>query len=158
LPSHFAYDERSSARAGAFVAEFESDIAAIIGDRGSRGMRPGAQPSERRISPRRGLASIGALGMNTHLYKIDQNVLLADRAGANLKQAAVYRIVATLPARDAGPQYRVKGEHERFERMVEESQITAVALTEPPATADDGAPASARLESPFGSVDARGQA
>ena len=79
--------------------------------------------------------------MNIHLYKVSQNVLLAERAGINLKQAATYKIVATLPVRGSELQYRVKGEHERFERVVEESQITA---TVPLAVAGDPEPKAAR--------------
>jgi len=69
--------------------------------------------------------------MKPHSYKVDQDVLLAERAGTNLKQAATYKIVAALPARETEPQYRVKGEHERFERMVEESQIRPVGRVAP---------------------------
>ncbi|MFI4996168.1 MAG: hypothetical protein ACHQAQ_10345 [Hyphomicrobiales bacterium] len=74
--------------------------------------------------------------MNIHLYKISQNVLLAEHAGINLKLAATYKIVATLPERESELQYRVKGDHERFERVVGEYQITAI--EEPLAMAGNG--------------------
>ncbi|MFI5014852.1 MAG: hypothetical protein ACHQAY_21155 [Hyphomicrobiales bacterium] len=64
--------------------------------------------------------------MTAHLYKVSQNVALADSAGINLKPFATYKIVATRPMRGTELQYRVKGEHERFERVVDEFQIKAL--------------------------------
>ena len=65
--------------------------------------------------------------MTEHRYNVDQTVALADSAGLNLKQAGAYRITAILPERGSDLQYRVKGEHELFERVVSEHQITAPA-------------------------------
>jgi hypothetical protein len=64
--------------------------------------------------------------MADHLYKVGQNVSLAEGAGVNLKPFATYKIVATRPERGTEPRYRVKGDHEPFERVVEEFQITAL--------------------------------
>jgi hypothetical protein len=64
--------------------------------------------------------------MTTHRYKVSQNVILNDSAGIRLKPLAVYCITAILPGRDSEPQYRVKGEHERFERVVDEHHIVAI--------------------------------
>ena len=64
--------------------------------------------------------------MATHLYKVNQNVALTDGAGIKLDPTAVYTIVAMLPERGSELQYRVKGEHERFERVVAEFQIASV--------------------------------
>jgi hypothetical protein len=64
--------------------------------------------------------------MTAHLYKVSQHVTLNDSAGINLKPLAAYTITAILPARGSDLQYRVKGEHERFERVVAEHNIAAL--------------------------------
>jgi hypothetical protein len=64
--------------------------------------------------------------MTDHRYKVSQNVLLNDSAGIRLKPLAVYTITAILPGRDSELQYRVKGDHERFERVVDEHNIAAL--------------------------------
>ena len=67
--------------------------------------------------------------MTAHRYKVSQNVTLNDGAGIRLKPLAIYCITAILPGRDSEPQYRVKGEHERFERVVDEHHIVAILQT-----------------------------
>jgi hypothetical protein len=62
--------------------------------------------------------------MTAHRYKVSQNVTLNDGAGIRLKPLAIYCITAILPGSE--PQYRVKGEHERFERVVDEHHMVAI--------------------------------
>jgi len=73
--------------------------------------------------------------MTGHRYQVSQSVFLAESAGHHLKPLAAYRITAVCPPGGAGLQYRVKGDHEAFERIVSEFQITGV---EPPALATQG--------------------
>lgn len=60
----------------------------------------------------------------THLFTVGQTVRLKSASGATL-----YRITATLPARDNSLQYRVRNEEERYERVTTEDGIELVNLS-----------------------------
>jgi hypothetical protein len=61
--------------------------------------------------------------MADHLYGIGEKVFLTDRTWTGAKVGSTYLILATLPDKNGEPQYRVKNEEERFERVVAEYEI-----------------------------------
>jgi hypothetical protein len=73
--------------------------------------------------------------MTLHIYQVGETVALAPHAGLNLTPFATYKIARTLPEVGTELQYRVKGDHERFERVVGEAQIIILQQS-PPGTAD----------------------
>jgi hypothetical protein len=68
--------------------------------------------------------------MTLHLYQLGEIVALAGHAGLNTTPSARYKVAGRLPALGTDLQYRVKGDHERFERVVREDQI--IAIPQPP--------------------------
>jgi hypothetical protein len=80
--------------------------------------------------------------MTLHVYQVGETVALAEHAGLNMTPSATYKIAKALPALGAELQYRVKGDHERFERVVRETQI--IALQPSPFVANEGLAGTAR--------------
>lgn len=72
----------------------------------------------------------------THLFRIGQTVRMKSLFGVSLKTSEFYRITGTMPARDNSPQYRIRNDGERHERVATEDSLEAV--TAPP-TADGDA-------------------
>jgi hypothetical protein len=64
--------------------------------------------------------------MPSHRFAIGQSVRLNTRFGLSDKVAPSYRIVAILPARDNSPQYRIRSDEERHERVATEDSIEAI--------------------------------
>jgi len=64
--------------------------------------------------------------MIPHLYQVGQTVGLAAHAGLNLRPHATYKIVRRLPELGTELQYRIKGDHENFERVVRQYEIVSV--------------------------------
>lgn len=56
---------------------------------------------------------------STHLYAIGQQVRLSGQRGP----AETYEVIGTLPPRDNSPQYRVRNEEERYERVITENLL-----------------------------------
>jgi hypothetical protein len=73
--------------------------------------------------------------MTLHVYQVGETVALAPHAGVGLTPSATYKIARTLPELGTELQYRVKGDHERFERVVGEAQI--IILQPSPSRADE---------------------
>lgn len=69
--------------------------------------------------------------MSQHRYAIGQSVHL--KGGFNRSDAAdgIYRITATLPERNNSPQYRIRNDDERHERVTTEDTLE---LINPPAS------------------------
>ena len=61
--------------------------------------------------------------MTTYRYTIGQIVRLKSRMGLAPRTAELYRITATLPLRDNLPQYRIRNENERHERVMMEDAL-----------------------------------
>ena len=61
-----------------------------------------------------------------HLFTIGQAVRLKGGFGTSPKFGDIYRITGTLPARDNSPQYRVRNEDERHERVTTEDDLEPV--------------------------------
>lgn len=63
----------------------------------------------------------------THLFSIGQTVRMKGRIGFSSRTAEFYRITAMLPASGDYPQYRIRNDDERHERMVSEDDLEPVA-------------------------------
>ena len=61
--------------------------------------------------------------MPAHRFVIGQSVRLRGRFGLPLNTAEIYRITGTLPARDNSPQYRLRNDEERHERVTTEDNL-----------------------------------
>ena len=61
--------------------------------------------------------------MPAHRFAIGQSVRLRGRFGLPLDTAEIYRITGTLPARDNSPQYRMRNDEERHERVTTEDNL-----------------------------------
>jgi hypothetical protein len=66
--------------------------------------------------------------MPAHRFAIGQSVRLRGRFGMPLDMAEVFRITATLPARDNSPQYRMRNDEERHERVTTEDNLEEVEM------------------------------
>lgn len=62
----------------------------------------------------------------THLYAVGQAVRLRGSFGTFPKNADLYHITATLPARDDSPQYRIRSNGERHERVTTQDSLEPV--------------------------------
>jgi len=69
--------------------------------------------------------------MPAHRFAIGQSVRLRGRFGMPLDTAEMFRITATLPPRDNSPQYRMRNDEERYERVTTEDNLEEIQL--PPA-------------------------
>lgn len=64
-----------------------------------------------------------------HRFSIGQTVRLKSRVGLSLKTAEFYRVTGMLPARDNFPQYRIRNDDERHERIATEDSLEPVAVS-----------------------------
>lgn len=71
--------------------------------------------------------------MRTHRYGIGQPVRLKITMGMAPRTPVMFRVTARLPAKDSWPQYRIRSEDERHERVAMEDSLEAI---EAPVTAD----------------------
>ena len=62
-----------------------------------------------------------------HRFAIGQSVWLKNRFGMSPRTAETYRITGTLPARDNSPQYRIRNDDERHERVATEDSLIQAA-------------------------------
>jgi hypothetical protein len=61
--------------------------------------------------------------MSTHRFAIGQIVRLKSRMGLAPRTAEFYRIIATLPPHENTPQYRIRNDDERHERVMMEDAL-----------------------------------
>ena len=59
----------------------------------------------------------------SHLFGIGQIVRMKSRFGVSPKTAEFYRVTGTLPPRDSSPQYRIRNDDERHERVATEDSL-----------------------------------
>lgn len=59
----------------------------------------------------------------THIFSVGQAVRIKNEFFRRILPAGVYHITATLPPRDGSPQYRVRNEIERHERVTTQDCI-----------------------------------
>ncbi|MEP9374277.1 hypothetical protein [Mesorhizobium sp. KR1-2] len=64
--------------------------------------------------------------MSPHRFAIGQSVHLKNRFNQSDTTAGTYRIIATLPERDNSPQYRIRNDGERHERVTTENTLVLV--------------------------------
>ncbi|ADZ72640.1 hypothetical protein [Polymorphum gilvum] len=69
--------------------------------------------------------------MSTHRYAIGQSVRLNTGTGGPSRSGDTYRITATLPTRDNYPQYRIRNDDERHDRVASEDTLEAVKTQQP---------------------------
>ncbi|QDC02773.1 hypothetical protein [Mesorhizobium sp. 8] len=62
----------------------------------------------------------------THLFAIGQTVRLRGSFGTFPKSAEIYHITGTLPPRGDSPQYRIRNDDERHERVTTQDSLEAV--------------------------------
>ncbi|WP_337918712.1 hypothetical protein [Pseudaminobacter soli (ex Zhang et al. 2022)] len=79
----------------------------------------------------------------THLFTVGQAVRLKGGFGQTSQFADIYRITGTLPARGESPQYRIRSDDERHERVTTQDSLEPVRIS----PAGDGA---ALIERTFG--------
>jgi hypothetical protein len=70
----------------------------------------------------------------THLFAVGQTVRLRSGFGTFPKTAEIYRITGTLPPRANSPQYRIRNDAERHERVTTQDSLEPVDM--PPAGDD----------------------
>lgn len=66
--------------------------------------------------------------MTAHRFAIGQSVRLRTKFGLSPKTAESYRVTALLPMRDNSPQYRIRSDQERHERVTTEDGIEEIEL------------------------------
>lgn len=64
--------------------------------------------------------------MPDHRFAIGQSVRMKGRIGLSPKTAETFRITGKLPAKDNSPQYRMRSDDERHERVITEDSLEAV--------------------------------
>jgi hypothetical protein len=74
-------------------------------------------------------------GAAPHLYAVGQAVRFKGGFAPKSQSAGIYRITATLPPQAESPQYRIRNDDERHERMTTEDKLEPVSAT----SASDGA-------------------
>lgn len=74
-----------------------------------------------------------------HRFAIGQIVRLKSSFGMSLRTAELYRVTGTLPSRDNSPQYRIRSDQERHERMTTEDSLEAVEAPRDGAIPNEGA-------------------
>ncbi|QDC02781.1 hypothetical protein [Mesorhizobium sp. 8] len=62
----------------------------------------------------------------THLYAVGQAVRLKGNFGTFPKTAEIYHITGMLPPRGDSPQYRIRNDQERHERVTTQDNLDAV--------------------------------
>ena len=66
----------------------------------------------------------------THLFAIGQFVQLKNGLGRTLTPATIYQITGTLPARGNSPQYRIRNDEERHERVTTQDDLEPIAAAQ----------------------------
>ena len=79
--------------------------------------------------------------MNVHRFAIGQSVRLKGTIGMSLQTGDMFRVTGRMPPRDNSPQYRIRNEEERHERVAAENNLEEFTVAAAPR------PWSARSES-----------
>ena len=64
--------------------------------------------------------------MNVHRFAIGQSVILKGTIGMSLQTGHMFRVTGRMPPRDNSPQYRIRNEEERHERVAAENNLEEV--------------------------------
>lgn len=65
----------------------------------------------------------------THLFAIGQSVRLKGGFGRSSLPADIYHVTATLPPTGGSPQYRIRNDDERHERVATQDSLEAVVMS-----------------------------
>ena len=65
--------------------------------------------------------------MREHRFSVGQTVRMPNRFGAVKTNDLLFTVTGKMPAKDRSPQYRVRSEEERHERVVTEDMLEATA-------------------------------
>ncbi len=65
--------------------------------------------------------------MREHRFSIGQSVRMPNRLGTLKTNDLLFTVTARMPAKDRSPQYRIRSEEERHERVVTEDMLEAIA-------------------------------
>jgi hypothetical protein len=65
--------------------------------------------------------------MREHRFSIGQSVRMPNRLGTLRTDDLRFTVTGKMPAKDRSPQYRIRSEEERHERVVTEDMLEAVA-------------------------------
>lgn len=60
-----------------------------------------------------------------HLYAVGQAVRLKDGSKQRSQAPGIYRITRTLPPQGEFPQYRIRNDDERYERLASQDELEA---------------------------------
>jgi len=66
--------------------------------------------------------------MPLHRFAVGQSVRMKGTFGLSSAAAGIYRITATMPVRDNSPQYRIRSDEERHERVTTEDSLEGIAM------------------------------
>lgn len=66
----------------------------------------------------------------THLYSVGQPVRLKGSFGQQSQFADIYHITDTLPPSGGSPQYRIRNEDERYERVTKQDSLEPVSASQ----------------------------
>ena len=69
--------------------------------------------------------------MTAHRFAVGQTVRLKGSFGMSPNAAEVYRVTGKLPARDNSPQYRIRNDEERHERVTTEDNLEETGTPQP---------------------------
>ena len=70
--------------------------------------------------------------MNVHRFAIGQSVILKGTIGMSLQTGHMFRVTGRMPPRDNSPQYRIRNEEERHERVAAENNLEEVTVAASP--------------------------
>lgn len=64
--------------------------------------------------------------MREHRFSIGQSVRMPNRLGMVKTDDLLFTVAGKMPARDRSPQYRIRSEEERHDRVVTEDMLEAI--------------------------------
>lgn len=65
----------------------------------------------------------------SHLFHVGQMVLMKSRFGNAGRSAELFRVTGMLPARDNSPQYRIRSDDERHDRVATQDSLEPLGAT-----------------------------
>lgn len=71
----------------------------------------------------KGPASAPRMEKPSHRFAVGQMVRIRSRVGMAVKDAETFHVKATLPPKDGSPQYRIRSDREKHERITTEDNL-----------------------------------
>jgi hypothetical protein len=75
-------------------------------------------------------ANLSRRDAHTHRFEVGQAVRLRGSLGTFPKTAEIYRVTGTLPPYGASPQYRIRNDEERHERVTTQDDLEPVSISQ----------------------------